>query len=187
MTPHVAHRVLALAAVFCLAACSAGEAAPRTSQDGPLSIGTNEDGPVGNHICAPLPAKGAEVNFAGDIANPTKSPARILAVELVDSVNTKAEAVRAWDRRKSDGEFYWSDMQSDGDKAYAKLFSVLEPGVGYIVGPGQAAGVAVRATVTSTGADVTVARLLIRYELEGTEYAEVTDVDYELNPGGCGP
>lgn len=176
-----------LAMALCLAACTPGVSAPRTSQGGPLTIGSDNDGPTGNHICGPLPKKGAEVNFAGTIVNPTKNPARILDVELVDPVNTTAESVRAWDRRKSDGEVYWSDQQSAGDKGYAKLFSVLEPAVGYVVDPGQAAGVAVQATVTSTGDDVTVGRLLISYELDGTEYAELTDVDYDLKPDGCGP
>lgn len=174
-------------AMLLLAACTAGDADPGPNQDGPLTIGSDTNGPVENHICGPLPKNGSEVNFAGTVLNPTKDRARILTVELIDPVNVSVGAERAWDRRKSDGEVYWSAEQSDGDPGYQKLFSVLEPADGYTVDPGQGAGVAVQGTVTSTGADVTVGRLLVRYTMDGTEYAEVSNVDYILKPGGCGP
>lgn len=169
MTRHTARSLVLLAATLCLAACAPGAAAPKANQDGPLTIGGDKNGPTENNICASLPKKGSEVNFAGNVENPTRNPAKILAVELVAPVNVSVVAERAWDLRKSMGQFYWSAEQSDGDKDYKKLFPVLEPAEGYTIDPGHDAGVAVQSKVTSSGAVVTVGRLLVRYSMDGKD------------------
>lgn len=158
-----------------------------TSQSGPLSIGLDEESDTASPLCSPLQEPGAVVNFAAIITNETGKPARLQSVELVDPVNVRPGHPQAWNFRDSGPQLYWSEEQSAGDKSYERLASAMVPATGYVVEPGAGAGVSVPAEVAETRTYATVARILIRYTMNGRQYAELSGISYELVPGGCGP
>jgi hypothetical protein len=125
------------------------------------------------------------VGFADIITNSTGETAEIKSVELVDPINLHVDSGRAWNVRR-DGALYFWTYQEEQSKYFKEPLKAMRAAGGYIVEPGAEVGVAVPAVITEPDQDVTVGRILVRYDVGGTEYAEVSNTKYEMKPGGCG-
>jgi hypothetical protein len=154
-------------------------------QSGPLLVGPPSGEPE-NTICSPIEPEMLKPGFGETVFNRTNQAAEILSVELAGARNLEVKDTGAWKLDESVPMFYmWSDAIVDRDPDAAKFVANLSPAEGFVLNPGDEAGVAVAAEVLDPSQPAGAHQLLVRYRSGGREYAEVTNVTYELNPGGC--
>lgn len=164
-----------------LAACSAAPIAP--DQAGPLTVG-NPTGVPDSIYCSPLDPAARGVGFAEVVGNDTADPAEILAIELEKPQNIKLNNTGAW---KLDGlmEYIWSERTGAAEKKAGYVVGGNPDVRGKIVEPGEQFIVATMVEVIDSSKPAGAHQLLVRYKLKGKDYAELTNVTYELRPGGC--
>ncbi|MFB0835743.1 hypothetical protein ACX8Z9_04880 [Arthrobacter halodurans] len=81
--------------------------------------------------------------------------------------------------------YYWSEAQAAGDVDTAHLTGALSPASGYVVEPGATVGVAAMVDIEDPSRAAGAYQLMVRYALNGKQYAETTNLSYEMEPHGC--
>ncbi|MFB0836249.1 hypothetical protein ACX8Z9_15390 [Arthrobacter halodurans] len=175
------------AAVVPMLACAAllASCGTYTDQTGPLVVGPASGEPE-NTICSAIEPEMLRPGFAETIYNETNHPAEILSIDLAEPRNLEVTGTGAW--KLDDGillHYMWSDAEAARDRDTAKFVANLSPAEGFVLNPGDGAGVAVTAEVLDASQPAGAHQLRVRYRSNGREYAEVTNVSYKLEPDGC--
>lgn len=178
-------RVRPVAAALLLAGLLAACSGDVTDQSGPLTVGTSAEVPE-NTYCAPLDPRAGTIGLGDVVSNPGEDPAELRSIELVQPRNLELVDTGAWTLGGSLGLMYhWSEAQAAGDVDTAHLTGALSPASGYVVEPGATVGVAALVDIEDPSRAAGAYQLMVRYEVNGKRYAEMTNLSYEMEPDGC--